>query len=130
MSVKSNSFDELKLRGLFVPLVLIVISFILMYNVEKGPIGDILVGYILYTIILLWIFYKFKKTKIDYHKIIGKRPEKYEMQEISEVTVFVILIGVSTLTLSTYIATTIHLSFLVDFLNQPLFLHWFKFSLL
>ena len=43
------------------------------------------------------------------------------MREISAVTVFVILIGVGTSTLITYIALTMNLSFLVDFLNQPTF---------
>lgn len=121
MDINNNGFNNLKLRGLIIPIVLIGISFILVYNAENGPVGDILIAYIMYTIILLWIFYKFKKTKIDYHKIIGKRPEKQELREIITVTTFVLLIGVGTLTLIIYIATVMHLSFLADFLNQPTF---------
>ena len=119
--MNSNGFSNLKLRGLIIPIILILLFPILTDGLVSGPANDVLSGYILYTIILLWIFYKFKKTKIDYHKIIGKRPEKHELREISAVTVFVILIGVGTSTLVTYITLTMNLSFLVDFLNQPTF---------
>lgn len=119
--MNSNDFNNLKLRGLIIPIILIIIFPILTDGLLSGPISDVLSGYIFYAIILLWIFYKFRKTKIDYPKIIGKRPGKHELREISAVTVFVILIGVGTSTLITYIAITMHLSFLVDFLNQPTF---------
>lgn len=119
--MNNNGFNNLKLRGLILPIILIVLFPILTDGLVSGPTNDVLSSYIFYAIILSWIFYKFRKTKIDYHKIIGKRPEKHELREISAVTVFVILIGVGTSTLITYIAITMHLSFLVDFLNQPTF---------
>ena len=121
MKVNSNGFNNLKLRGLIIPIVLILICSILTDELLSGPISDVLSTYIMYAIILLWIFYKFRKTKIDYHKIIGKRPKKYEMREIITVTAFIILLGIGNAATLFYIILYFNLSFLVGFLNQPTF---------
>lgn len=121
MEINNNSFNNLKLRWLIVPIILIIIYPILLDKFVSGSAEEVLSSYIFYMIILLWVFYKFKKTKIDYHKLLGKKPNKYELREISTVTVFIILIGSGTAAMLFYISLYFNLSFLVDFLNQPIF---------
>ena len=121
MNVNSDGFNNLKLRGLIIPIILILIFPILTDELLSSPASDVLSNYIFYTIILLWIFYKFRKTKIDYHKIIGKRPKKYEMREIITVAVFIILLGIGTAATLFYIILYFNLSFFMGFLNQPTF---------
>ncbi len=120
-----NAFDSIKIRSLafWMVLSLIVIIIIMgtMGSELDGPLGDIILMFLFYAIIVVWIMWKFRSFDVDYKKIIGKFPPDYKWWWILGIVALLIFFSVGTIWLLFYPLSFIAPSYVNGFLNETSF---------
>ena len=120
-----NAFDSIKIRSLafWMVLSLIVIIIIMgtMGSELDGPLGDIILMFLFYAIIVVWIMWKFRSFDVDYKKIIGKFPPDYKWWWILGIVALLIFFSVGTIWLLFYPLSFIAPSYVNGFLNENSF---------
>ncbi|MGB9978860.1 lysostaphin resistance A-like protein [Methanobacterium sp.] len=120
-----NAFDSIKIRSLAFWMVLsLIVSIIIMGTTGSefdGPLGDIILMFLSYAIIVVWIMWKFKSFDVDYKKIIGKFPPDYKWWWILGLVALLIFFSVGTIWLLYYPLSFIIPSYVNGVLNETSF---------
>ena len=117
-----NAFDSIKIRSLVFWMVLsLIVILIIMVTAGSefdGPLGDIILMFLFYAIIVVWIMWKFRSFDVDYKKIIGKFPPDYKWWWILGIVALLIFFSVGTIWLLFYPLSFIAPSYVNGFLNE------------
>ena len=120
-----NAFDSIKIRSLafwmVLSLIIIIIIMGTMGSELDGPLGDIILMFLFYAIIVVWIMWKFRSFDVDYKKIIGKFPPDYKWWWILGIVALLIFFSVGTIWLLFYPLSFIAPSYVNGFLNENSF---------
>ena len=119
-----NAFDHIKIRSLvfwmFLGTIIVPIIIGILGIELEAPLFDVTFGFLFYTIIVIWIIWKFKSFKVDYKRIVGKFPQNYKRWIVGIIGIVALLIffSVGTNWLLYYPLSFIFPSFVSGVLNN------------
>jgi membrane protease YdiL (CAAX protease family) len=120
---KQCEFQNLRLRGLLVPLGFIFLFYIFLNSVKctlitNNFILDLISTYGIYMIVVVWIYLKLHKTGVNFNKLVGRRPNRGDWTNIFVIVFFLILFNIGIIILSLYALSYIDPIILTQMLEE------------
>lgn len=100
-----EAFKVLKLRGLVIWMLLFVLIPILAFIISEvidDPMVEIIFGFLIYSIIVIWILRCISKLQLEWKVLLGSFPRHYQWWKLILIVIFLLFFSTGTFILTFY----------------------------